>query len=461
MPLKVSTAMSLRLEFVHRWKLGLESVAQLCREFGISRKTGYQILHRYNEEGEAGLESRSRRPHSSPRGMAQPLREEVLAVRYEHPRWGPKKILAFLQREHTEGALPSRSAIARLLKRENLVRSPKRSFRVPPPSDLVVASAPNEVWCMDFKGHFRVGNGERCDTLTVMDSFSRKLLVCEALFGGTTTEKVRTELEKAFFSFGLPRYMLTDNGSPFASTGAGGLTHLSAWFVKLGITPLRIEPGKPQQNGRLERLHRTLKAEAISPPEATPKKQQEKYLAFQKEYNEVRPHEGLEMRTPESLYTRSEREYKKQTGPWNPAYGEEMIVKQVKRNGLFTWNKVSYFVSSTLSEELIGLKLEGNAGVYSVWLGDYQLGILDLKEKRVVSPGRNTKNLVIPITGTEGLQLDVEVIGIEPKRVRKAQPSGLCPEPPEPPREGRRNEGEKESEEKNQPKHLRERGAMS
>ena len=265
LPWKESSSESERLLFIRRWKEGDEPVADLSRQFGISRKTAYKMIGRYQAEGEGGLLDRSRAPHHHPNATPAELAERIIGMKLSRPRWGPKKLIARLRLIEPDRAWPSPSTAGVILDRAGLVKRRKRRRRSTPWSEpFAAAEEPNDVWSVDFKGWFRTGDGSRIDPLTTQDAASRYLLVCAGLQrpGGAEARRV---LERAFREYGLPRVIRTDNGPPFAGVGLGSLSPLSAWWVKLGIIPERIEPGHPEQNGRLERFHRTLKAETATP----------------------------------------------------------------------------------------------------------------------------------------------------------------------------------------------------
>ena len=289
LPWKETSAESERLRFIRRWREGEESVAELCRQFGISRKTAYKMIARYVAEGEEGLLDRSRAPHHHPNATPPELVEQVIAMKRGHPTWGPKKVVGRLRLLEPQTPWPASSTAGTMLDRVGLVKRRRRTRRSAPWSaPFVDAELPNDVWAIDFKGWFRTADGSRIDPLTAQDAASRYLLVCAGLERPTGPE-VRRVLERAFREYGLPRAIRTDNGVPFASVGLGSLTPLSVWWVKLGIVPERIEPGHPEQNGRLERLHRTLKAETTMPPQANRRRQRQAFDRFRHSYNTERP----------------------------------------------------------------------------------------------------------------------------------------------------------------------------
>ena len=298
-----------RMRFVMAVKSQDEPFAAVCRRFGVSRKTGYKWLDRYEEVGVAGLLDRSRAPRHHPHAISEEIAERCIAVRRIHPTWGPVKVREWLVRRAPRTRWPAVSTIGALFDHEGLTIK-RRSRRRSPPSGLPFApcEASNDVWCIDFKGWFRTGEGLRCDPLTLSDADSRYLLRCQAL-ACTDTTHVWPVLEAAFREFGLPRRLRSDNGPPFASVGAGGLSQLSVRVIKAGVLPERIEPGKPQQNGRLERLHLTLLQDTADPPARTLREQMVRFRSFQRIYNEERPHQALGNDTPAEHYTPSPRRF--------------------------------------------------------------------------------------------------------------------------------------------------------
>ena len=292
--------------FVVDWERKLESMAELCRRYGVSRRTGYKWLPRYQQQGWAGWEDRSRAPRRHPLQTAATSEQEILALRAQHTRWGAITLQARLQRAQPKVAWPAVSTIGNLLRRHGLTVPRRRASPTPPP--LTAGNEPNRVWCADFKGWFRTQDGERCDPLTISDAASRYLLRCQAVTK-PDGEHVQPLFEATFREFGLPRVLRTDNGPPFATLAVHGLSRLAVWWIKLGIYAERIEPGHPEQNGRHERMHRTLKQETASPPAANLRAQQRVLDRFRQDYNEERPHQGLQPRTPSECYQGSGREY--------------------------------------------------------------------------------------------------------------------------------------------------------
>lgn len=294
MPWKERCRVEERLAFASEYARGHQTMASLCRKYGISRKTGYKWAARYLLEGVRGLEDRTSRPRSNARAVSDEIADYFIEMRRRR-KWGPKKLKAVAEELNPDMTFPSASTIGELLKRHGLTDSRKYRRRTPPDTEpFRECKAPNSTWCADFKGDFQV-RGRRCYPLTVMDAFSRYLIVCVGL-RNTSFEAARPVFERAFEEFGLPRAIRTDNGSPFASRGAGGLSKLSAWWVKLGIRHERIAPGRPEQNGRHERMHRTLKQATASPPQASLTRQQ---LAFDR-FRHITTRSGLMKRSGRS-----------------------------------------------------------------------------------------------------------------------------------------------------------------
>lgn len=363
-----------RVRFVAACHDSQDSFARLCRSFGISRKTGYKWLARYEAQGPRGLEEASRAPRAIPHRTPDEVRDVLVAARREHPFWGPKKLRCVVAERHPRLALPAPSTIGALLKREGLIRPRKRRLRVPwSTQPLDPCHDPNALWCLDFKGHFALGDRTRCYPLTVTDAFSRYLLACEAMGEGKEAP-VRAVLERAFREFGLPERIRSDNGPPFASVGLGGLTGLSVWWIKLGITPERIEPGHPEQNGRHERMHRTLKQEATQPAAADLGAQQRTFDRWRAQYNDVRPHEALGQRPPASAYALSRRSYPSVLG--EPTYGPDVQVRRVHASGRLKRKGVWVVLARCLGGEPVGLREVGEAQ-WQLYYGPIYLGTLD------------------------------------------------------------------------------------
>jgi putative transposase len=362
-----------RIVLVSEYLKGEKPMTELCREFGVSRKTGYKWLGRYQVEGAAGLDDRSRAPRSHPNRIEQVVLEALVQARRAHPHWGARKILAWLARKQPALKLPVPSTVSELFARYGLSRARQARRRTPPYTDpFANADAANRVWCADFKGDFQTGDHKRCYPLTVTDAFSRMLLRCTALRSPKTV-RVQPVFESVFREFGLPERIRTDNGTPFASRGAGGLSRLSVWWVKLGIRHERIQPGHPEQNGRHERMHRTLKQETLRPPAATARSQQSRFDAFQREFNHDRPHEAIDNDTPASRYKSSDRELPRRL----PAidYPSDFNVRKVAMSGRIRWRSAMVTISHALEGEWIGI--QPGDGLHRVFFANVDLGFLD------------------------------------------------------------------------------------
>jgi putative transposase len=373
MPWSQTTPMHQRTLFIADHLRGTRSVIELCTEYGISRKTAYKWIDRYIHRGPAGLEDRSRRPRQSPNATAPVIVEALIDLRGRHPTWGAKKLIVVLKRRHPQWRLPRRTAVCDLLKRRGLIlrKSARRAIGHPGKPNSVIL-APNHVWCADFKGQFKTGNGRYCYPLTVTDGHSRYLLGCQGLTS-TAVAGAKPVFSRLFHQYGLPQYIRTDNGVPFATNTLARLSRLSAWWVRLGVLPQLIEPGKPQQNGRHERMHRTLKAETTRPPAASLRSQQKRFDAFRCEFNEQRPHEALEQRTPAAVYQASPRPMPTTLPPLE--YPDRFEVRYVSANGGIRWNHAWVNVSTTCVGEYVGLE-EIDDGVWNIYFGALRLGRL-------------------------------------------------------------------------------------
>jgi transposase InsO family protein len=376
-----------RMRFVVEYDLDELSMSALCDKYGISRKTGYKWLARVQEHGFSHFEDRSRAPRHHPNQVPGDVEEAILALRQAHPTWGPKKLRHRLQQSDAELRWPARSTIAELLRRKGLASPRKHRRRVSPSQQpFACCDGPNAVWCVDFKGWFRTGDGERCDPLTISDAFSRYLIRCQAV-EQTGFEGVKPLFVAAFREYGLPQAIRSDNGAPFASRAIAGLSRLSLWWIKLGIRPERISPGKPQQNGSHERMHLTLKKETASPPAATVRSQQRRFDAFRKEFNEQRPHEALEMATPGSRYVPSGRAY-----PYREPqieYPSAWPSRKVRPRGEVKFKGQDFFLSEVLIGEPVAFEpVDGRH--WRVHFGPLALGLFDEHQHRMLT-GVETK----------------------------------------------------------------------
>lgn len=373
--------MNERVKFIGLYLQEEWTMADLCRYFGISRKTGYKIVKRFGRYGSSGLEDRSRAPHHHPNAVSELIEQAVIAARQRHPRWGPKKLKVWLQRREPDVSWPAVSTIGEILSRHGLT-VPRRRSRKTRVYDqpFVGCDFPNAVWSADLKGWFVTADGVRCDPLTISDNYSRMLLRCQAVTP-TNHEAIQPVFEAAFREYGLPAAIRTDNGSPFATTTVGALSKLSIWWLKLGIIPERIEPGQPQQNGRHERMHRTLKDETASPPKRTWRTQQKAFNHFREEYNFERPHESLDQETPASLYAPSERSYPLILSEMT--YPEEMQVRRVKSQGDISWKGRHVYLSETLAGELVGLRQVSDQ-YWDIYFGPIRLAQLDTTKPKLI-----------------------------------------------------------------------------
>ena len=355
-----------------------ESHASLCRRYGISRKTGYKWIARYEQDGAAGLQERAPVARQMPHKVTDELADAVVGLRKEHPFWGPKKLRAVLQESQPQSTWPAASTIGDLLKTRGLIRPRKRRVHVAAAtSALNPCAKPNDVWCVDFKGHFALGDKSRCYPLTLTDAFSRFLLMCEALVQ-PRYEQVRRQFELAFIEFGIPWWIRSDNGPPFASLAVGGLSQLSVWWIQLGIRPERIEPGKPEQNGRHERMHRTLKQDTTQPPSATMAAQQRRFDLNRREFNELRPHEALGLTPPARHYEPSRRPYPRELVA--PSYSDEHQVRWVKTNGTLSWRNHRVAVAQLLAKQPVGIRQVSETR-HEAYYGPILLGTLDDQDK--------------------------------------------------------------------------------
>lgn len=388
MPWKETCPMEERIKFISHYLEGELSMAALCREFGISRKTGYKLVGRFVEEYVDGLKDRSRAPHHHPNTVSALTEVLVVSARRRHPTWGPKKLRAWLERTDSSTVWPAASTIGDILHRCGLSVPRRRSRKaVVYGEPFIGCDYSNAVWSADFKGWFMTGDGVRCDPLTISDNYSRYLLRCQAM-ASPDYDHVQPVFEAAFRAYGLPVAIRTDNGAPFATTTVGGLSRLSIWWLKLGIIPERIAPGHPEQNGRHERMHRTLKRETATPPQRNRRAQQQAFDRFRREYNQERPHEAIAQATPASLYLASPREYPLLVPEMN--YPDDMLIRSVKSQGDISWKSRHIYLSETLAGELVGLR-QVTDRFYDIYFGPVKLARLDLYEKRLKHLPRTVK----------------------------------------------------------------------
>lgn len=393
MPWNETEPMNERVKFIARYLQKDEPFSALCARAGVSRKTGYKWVERYDEGGVTALVDRSRAPLSHPHAVPVAVRDAIVALRRRHPRWGPRKLLAVLRRHDPTCAWPAASTVGDLLRQQGLVRRRRRRrYSVPYGDRLADYAAPNAIWCADFKGHFPVGDA-RCHPLTIMDGFSRYLLRCEALPRPLSAPSQKV-FESAFREFGLPQAIRTDNGAPFSTLAAGGLSRLAVWWIRLGIRPERILPGRPDQNGRHERMHSTLKAETARPPRCSMRAQQRCFQAFCQEYNHERPHEALAYATPASRYAPSPRAYPRRLP--HPEYPAHFRVERAYPNGVISFRETQWYLTHCLAGELVGLEEMDNDS-WTVYFGPIELGVLDVRN--ATSRGSRQFGLLIRTDG--------------------------------------------------------------
>jgi transposase InsO family protein len=374
--------MDQRREFIVDYHRGLWSVRELCSRAGISRKTGYKWIERYEREGPSGLADRSRRPHTSPLATPDPIVTALVALRRRRPSWSAKKLLWQLARDQPEWPLPAVSTAQAICKRHGLVvprrRRPRQGAQTA--RARTASAAPNEVWTADFKGEFRTGDGQYCYPLTLLDDYSRFVLACDAHLHPSHPATVAT-FRHVFRTYGLPQVIRTDNGAPFANSMAlARLSRLAVWWLRLGITPETIAPARPEQNGRHERFHRTLKREAIRPPSASRAAQQRRFTRYRHDFNVNRPHEALGQQPPAEVYVASTRRVPTAVPGFH--YPPHFETRRVGANRCMSWHGRRVLVGSALIGETIGLE-ERADGQWIVYIGPHYLGIFLEQDGRI------------------------------------------------------------------------------
>jgi len=388
MPWRESCAMDERMRFIVDHRSDEWTMTELCERYGVSRKTGYKWIERYRLAGPAGLAERSHAPASHGRATPEHLVAAIVGLRRERPTWGPRKIIGKLCERQPDAAWPSPSTAGDILKRAGLVSERRLRRRVPPRlGALTTPQYANHVWGVDYKGWVRLGDGSRVEPLTITDGFSRYAISLSAT-RGTTQEEAKPLFERAFFEYGLPEVIRSDNGPPFASTGPSGLTGLSVWWIKLGLTHERIDPGHPQQNGRHERFHLTL-LEAMQPAEPDRAAQERRFAAFARDYNAERPHQALGQRTPASVYRPSPRKMPERLP--EPTYPAEAAVRKVRSNGEIKWRGELIAISTALAGEAVAVE-ETEGAEWRVRFFDVPIGTIDLDKKKL-------RRLALPARG--------------------------------------------------------------
>lgn len=387
MPWKEKDVMLKKLDFIKDYEADLYSIAELSRRHSISRTTAYKYIKRYEKYGKTGLEELSRAPKHVHNTTSEEIIQEIVETKLVFPLWGSKKIIAKLSRDNPDKDYPCSSTAQHWLDVYGMVKKRKKRYKVPPYTKPFAKSvSSNKSWSMDYKGQFKLGNGQYCYPLTLVDNYSRFLFLCVGL-PSTNYADARKWLEWAFREYGLPDTIRSDNGSPFAAAGPTGLTKLAAWFIQLGITHERIDLGHPEQNGRLERLHRTLKDHIKGSVKATMSDMQTSLNKFRDEYNRVRPHESLGFNTPSETHKNSLRKYPVRISP--PEYDLDLLVRKVQRYGHISHDWKEYMISRSLQGEYVGLKLMegGKAKVFyykqCIATIDLKKGSIHGKERRV------------------------------------------------------------------------------
>lgn len=388
MPWKMERPMDQKVKLISLWLEGNYEITELSMKFGVSRKTIYKWINRYNREGIRGLEERSRAAHTHSNVTAADKIERIIEFKIKHDKWGPKKIVDCLERIYQEESWPSTSTAGEWLKKNGLVQSRRRRRHVQPYHDhFIDCTKPNGVWSADYKGQFYTKDRKVCYPLTVTDNYSRYLIACDGLEGPRYKE-TKECFERIFREYGLPEAIRTDNGTPFAGTSIGGLSRLSVWWIKLGIIPERIAKGEPQQNGRHERMHRTLKESTVNPAGANLRDQQKKFDFFRVEYNNERPHESIGMKRPAEVFKKAIRPFPEAVKPVE--YPDDFVVRIIKLNGDMKFKGGLYFISELLQGERVGLK-EVSDGYWQINFGLHKLGYIDVSKKKVI---RNLKNVL-------------------------------------------------------------------
>jgi transposase InsO family protein len=394
MPWKACSAMEERLRFVARLLDG-EGMSDLCREFGISRKTGYKIFNRYKDEGLDALTDRSRRPVRYANQLPEPIERMIVRLKKDKPHWGARKIRELLvKRLAGDVRIPAKSTVHAVLDRHGLVDRARKRRQRAQGTPLGQALAPNELWCTDFKGEFKLGNGQYCYPLTVTDQASRKLLLLEAL-ESTKEVPVLEAFHRLFQDQGLPAAIRSDNGLPFASpNGLYNLSRLSVFWLRLGVVIERIKPGHPQQNGRHERMHLTLKKEATRPACQNSLAQQARFDQFMDEFNAERPHEALSMKTPSEVYTPSLRPYNGLPEIEYPLHDKDILVTAC---GRICMHRKKINISTVMAGQRLGIK-EVDDGIWLVSFMHYDLGYIDLEQRTLQTIGNPFGTRLSPIS---------------------------------------------------------------
>jgi len=380
MPWNETHIMDQKVQMISDHITGNYCPTELSRIYGISRKTVYKWINRYTQDPQQGLADRCRAPYTRPNAVPDPVKQTIIETKLKYPHLGPKKVMLYLRRQFPNQYWPVHSTAGAILARAGLVRRRRRKARVAPNAmPFASCDAPNSVWSADYKGDFKLGDRSRCYPLTVSDNYSRYLFACQGL-PNTRYELARAVFERLFYQYGLPQAIRIDNGSPFASTAFGGLSRLSAWWVRLGIRPERIEKGKPNQNGRHERMHRSLKQGAINPARYSIKAQQKAFEQYRQEYNNIRSHESLKNQVPADVYRLSNRPMPSKLA--GIAYAPEFRVRKVRQKGDVKWQGQKFYLSQVLAKQAIGFK-QTSENRWSVYYSFYLLGYWNQRKQKL------------------------------------------------------------------------------
>jgi len=381
MPWKITEPMDQKIQLIADWQNIQHSITDLSKKYGISRKTVYKWCARYKEQGIDGLKDQNRTPKYSPNRTTDDIIKLLIKEKLKNRKRGPVKIYHQIKRQYPDIKLPSPSTISHWLKKNGLVHRRKKRTHVPPYAEpFITVQSPNDVWSADYKGQFYTRDKRVCYPLTISDNYSRYLLRCTGL-PGPRYSQTRDVFEKTFREYGLPDAIRVDNGTPFAGRCVGGLSRLSIWWIQMGIAPERIEKGSPQQNGRHERMHRTLKLEAVNTMVSNMKEQQKLFDEFLYDYNNDRPHEALNHESPAHYYRKSSRSYVEK--PQAVEYDLDYTVRSVRYNGYFRFNGQLYYLTDLLHKQRVALK-EFADGQWKIYYSFYPIGILDLRKNRIL-----------------------------------------------------------------------------
>lgn len=381
MPWKETDPMKEKIKLISAYEEGY-GITELSRAFEVSRKTIYKIIRRYEKEGVDGLKEYSRKPHSNPYTTSPDIVEEIIALKKKHRNWGPVKLISRLKKIMPGVKWPSASTAGNWLKKNNLVKPRRKRMKVPSYNEAFAECVePNDIWSIDYKGEFKTKDGLYCYPLTISDNVSRYLLSCKGMYG-TRHDESKKELERVFREYGIPYVIRSDNGVPFASASITGLSRLSVWWIKLGIFPERIAKGKPQQNGRHERMHRTLKDEISDRIAKDLVSQQRDFEVFREEYNTIRPHASLGNKSPRDVYVKSNRRYPQTLGIVDYEYGD--IVRSVRSSGEVKFRGELYYLSSLLRGERVCFKEEED-GIFTIYFSFYPIARFNMCKKKIES----------------------------------------------------------------------------